>query len=85
MPFLRPAFRERRASILMSKRRILFLIPTKMSVMKTIACGAIKEHIKTHEGFQSYEELRNEMLMIAMFNMAENIKKIQSILWDAYV
>ena len=44
----------------------------KMSVMKKIACGTIKEHIKMHEAIKSYDDLRSEVLTMAMFHKVEN-------------
>jgi len=50
----------------------------KMSVMKKIAYGNIKEHIRTHKAIQSYDELRNEVLTMAMFNKTESNKVTQA-------
>ena len=49
-----------------------------MSVMKKIACGTIKEHIKMHETMKSYDDLRNEVLTMAMFHKVENNKNRQA-------
>ena len=50
----------------------------KMSVMKKIAFGNIKEHIRTHEAIKTYDELRTEVLTMAMFNKTENNKQTQA-------
>jgi len=39
--------------------------------MKKIAIGNIKEHIRTHEAVKSYEDLRSEVLTMAMFIKVE--------------
>ena len=50
----------------------------KMSVMKKIASGTIKEHIKMHEAMKSYDDLRSEVLTTAMFHKVENNKNSQA-------
>lgn len=47
----------------------------KMSVMKKIAFGNIKEHILTNEAIKTYDELRTEVLTMALFNKTENNKQ----------
>ena len=39
--------------------------------MKKIACGSVKEHIKTNEAIKSYEQLRDEVLTMALFSPTE--------------
>jgi len=50
----------------------------KMSVMKKIAFGNIKEHIRTNEAIKTYDELRTEVLTMALFNKTENNKQTQA-------
>ena len=49
----------------------------KGSVMKKIACGNIREYIKTHEAIKPYEILRNEVLTMAMHCKNEANAKTQ--------
>jgi hypothetical protein len=51
--------------------RPLLSPPMKTSVMKKIATGQIKEYIKTHEALKDYEELKGEVLQMALFSKAE--------------
>ena len=43
----------------------------KTSIMKKIAFGNIKEYIKTNEAIKEYEELREEVLTMALFSQTE--------------
>ena len=46
--------------------------------MKKISCGQIKEYVKTHEVIKGYDELRNEVLKMALHIKIENNKSTQA-------
>jgi len=50
----------------------------KMSVMKKMAFGNVKKHILIQVAITTYEELRTEVLTMAMFNKTENNKQTQA-------
>ena len=49
----------------------------KGAVLKNIATGSVKEYIKTHEAIKDFDELREEVLHMAMFNRIEHNAQIQ--------
>jgi len=52
----------------------------KVAVLKNIATGSVKEYIKTHEAVKEFEELREEVLQMAMFNRTEQKAQTQKII-----
>lgn len=48
-----------------ASQRPLISDPLKMSIIKNIACGSIKEYIKTHEVIMTYDELRSKVLQMS--------------------
>ena len=46
-----------------------------MTIIKNIACGGVKEYIKTHEAIMDYEELRSKVLQMTIFGRTESNTK----------
>ena len=56
-------------------QRPLISAPLKMTIIKIISCGNIKEYTKTHEAIMNYEELRAQVLQMSVFSKTENDTK----------
>ena len=57
--------------LLTPEKRPLMSTALKGAVLKRITVGSVKEYIKTHEAIKEYEDLRNDVLTIAMYTKTE--------------
>ena len=62
--------------ILVSSRPIISKT-IKGAVLKNIAVGSVREYIKTHEAIKDFDELREEVLQMAMFQRTEHNAQVQ--------
>ena len=53
-------------------QRPLISNPMKITIIKNISCGVIKDYIKTHEAIMDYGEIRNKVLQMSVFARTEN-------------
>ena len=53
-------------------QRSLISNPMKITIIKHIACGGIKDYIKTHEAIMDYDGIRNHILQMRVFARTEN-------------
>ena len=56
----------------------------KISTMKNIACGQVKEYIRMHEAILTYDELRSKVMQMTLFNKTEsNVKTTSRSQWTS--
>ena len=53
-------------------QRPLISNPMKITIIKNISCGVIKDYIKTYEAITGYDEIRNKVLQMSVFAKTEN-------------
>ena len=58
--------KEQEKTVLPMQRPLLADV-MKITIMKNIACGQVKEYIRMHEAILTYDELRSKVLQMTLF------------------